>query len=53
MWTPNEKSEFNTLSYWFGDNIDGVMTDKPTALKEWIDEYMGFKKNLGKYLISF
>ena len=53
LWTPNEKSEFNKIFYWFGDKIDGVMTDKPTTLREWIDDYIGFKENLGKYLVSF
>ena len=39
MWTANEKSEFDTLSLRYRNKVDGFMTDKPTNLKEWINEY--------------
>ena len=35
LWTPNECSEFDYLWEYYGDSVDGVMTDKPTELKKW------------------
>jgi len=35
LWTPAEKSEFEWLWDCYGASIDGVISDKPAALKEW------------------
>ena len=37
LWTANEKSEFNKIDAWYGDSIDGLMTDEPSTLAEWVD----------------
>ena len=36
VWPVNEKEEFEQVWNWYGNCIDGVMTDKPTALAEFI-----------------
>ena len=46
LWTPNERSDFDTIRKLYGDNIDGVMTDRPTLLKEWINDDLATMKTL-------
>ena len=38
LWTPNTKDDFDKLHSWFGDSLDGFVTDVPTLVKEWVDE---------------
>ena len=40
------RSDFDTIRSLYGDNIDGVMTDRPTVLKEWINDDLATIKTI-------
>ena len=37
LWTVNTEEEFQQMLDWYGDDIDGVMTDFPQKLNKWIE----------------
>lgn len=36
LWVANEEDEFWEAWDMFGDSIDGIMTDRPSKLREWV-----------------
>lgn len=38
FWTPNTKDDLDKLHSWYGDSLDGIVSDVPTLVKEWVDE---------------
>ena len=54
LWMPNEFHEFDTIkNFYRASHVDGVMTDRPSKLKEWIDvNYLGKKDGLKSTLLS-
>ena len=42
LWVPNEDSEFGKIkSTW---RVDGLMTDRPSKLREWAEDYQMIKQ---------
>ena len=39
IWVANEDEDFNELKDHFGDNLDGLMTDYPSNLAQWSNNY--------------
>ena len=39
IWVVNEKDEIDELRNHFGEHLDGIMTDMPTNLSEYANEY--------------
>lgn len=46
--TLNYKSEFSKNARLYGHGLDGIMTDRPSLLKEWRNEYKQFTKRVSK-----
>ena len=38
VWVVNSAEEMTLLKKQFGDSLDGVMTDRPSMLKTWIQK---------------
>jgi len=39
IWTVNNEEDFNELKDHFGNNLDGLMTDRPSVLANWARNY--------------
>ena len=37
LWTPQEQTEFGKIKN--GWSVDGLITDRPTDLRKWIEDY--------------
>ena len=47
LWVANEKSEFGKIKNTW--RVDGVLTDRPSKLREWTELYNSFgKRDLSK-----
>lgn len=41
IWVLNSEEELTEINDQFGDSLDGIMTDKPTMVRKWIDNNQG------------
>ena len=39
IWVANEEDDFYELKQHYGDSLDGLMTDYPTILANWANNY--------------
>ena len=45
LWTPNEQTEFSKIKNTW--RVDGVMTDRPSKLREWVEDYQMIEQGFG------